>query len=245
MSFFHTRIPGIAVTICWLGLGIAAPSPGSAQTGTIVVLNKGANTANIIDIASKRILATLPTGAGPHEVVVSSDGGWAVTTDYGGGNSLTVIDIEDRSVARTIDLSRYSRPHGIAFLPGDSVVAVTSESTRNVALVRIRDGHIVGAVSTEQGGSHMLALVGDGGMVFTSNGQSHSVSQLDLRSGRRTNTFDVPHQPEAITVTPDGNEVWVGSNARGLVSVIEVVTGERQRHARRILLAVSHTPDSG
>ena len=43
-----------------------------------------------------QILKTLPTGEGPHEVVVSSDGSTAVVTDYGGQNgadALTVIDV--------------------------------------------------------------------------------------------------------------------------------------------------------
>jgi len=35
----------------------------------------------------------------------------------------------------------------------------------------------------------------------------------------------VPAQPEAINVTPDGREVWVGSNATGFVSVVDTRTG--------------------
>jgi DNA-binding beta-propeller fold protein YncE len=35
----------------------------------------------------------------------------------------------------------------------------------------------------------------------------------------------VPTQPEGITVTPNGAEVWVGSNATGAVTVINTATG--------------------
>ena len=80
------------------------------------------------------MLATLPTGQGPHEVAISRDGSVAVVTDYGaqgpGGNTLTVIDVPGQRVARTIELGQYRRPHGIVFLPGDSLVAVTSEASR-------------------------------------------------------------------------------------------------------------------
>ena len=77
--------------------GSASPSSGSAATGTVIVANMGDHTATLIDVASKRVVATLPTGQGAHEVAVSRDGRWAVVSNYGvrgaPGNSLTVIDV--------------------------------------------------------------------------------------------------------------------------------------------------------
>ena len=209
-------------------LAVAASSL-DAQTGTLVVTNKAANTASIIDVGSGTTLATLPTGRGPHEVVLSSDGTTAAVTDYGdqvANNTLTVIDVPGLRVVRTIDLGAHSRPHGIAFLPGDSLVAVTSEHTQSVVLVRIGDGGIASVLPTGQGGSHMLAVTGDGATIYTGNIRDGTVSQLDVRSGARTRLYDTPPQPEAINVTPDGREIWVGSNSEGKVSVIDAQTGE-------------------
>ena len=87
--------------------------------GTLIVLNKSGHDAAFIDLASGEIVSTLPTGQGPHELVVSGDGRWAVGTDYSGGNSLTVFDISVPEVVHTIDLSDYPRPHGLVFLPGE------------------------------------------------------------------------------------------------------------------------------
>ena len=168
-------------------------------------------------------------GVGPHELAVSSDGRWAVAANYGqrtGGNTLSVIDIRSRSVVRTIDLGRYTRPHGIAFLPGDSILAVTSESQSSVVLVRVADGEVLRSLSTNSEGSHMLALVGDGSRVYTSNLRDDTVVEIDVASGALERVFDVPPQPEGIGVTPSGSEVWVGSNAEGTVTVIDVSSGE-------------------
>jgi DNA-binding beta-propeller fold protein YncE len=219
-------------SIATVAFGLLMAGDGRAQTaevtGTLVVVNKRAGTATIADVGSGETLATLPTGNGPHEVAITRDGSRAVVTDYGGqtgGNSLTVIDVPGLRVEKTIELGRYSRPHGIAFLPGDSLVAVTSEDTRTVVVVRLSGGTIVGAVSTEAGGSHMLALVASGERVYTGNISDDNVSELSLADGEHTQTFEAPTQPEAIGVTPDGSEVWVGSNDRGTVSVIDVATG--------------------
>jgi DNA-binding beta-propeller fold protein YncE len=197
-------------------------------SGTLVITNKTPATATLIDVATGQTLVTLPTGNGPHEVVVARDGSLAVVTDYGAqtpGNTLTVIDLGARAIARTIPLGEYRRPHGIVFLPGDSMVAVTSETNRAVLLVHVVTGAIVKAIPTEQAGSHMVGVVANGSKAYTGNIGSNTVSELDLRAGTYLRRWDVPEQPEAINVTPDGREVWVGSNATGIVSALDVATG--------------------
>ena len=211
----------------------AAPRRAPAQapaglTGTLVVTNKTPSTGTVIDVASGRALATLPTGQGPHEVVLSADGRTAVVTDYGGregGSSLTVIDVPGLRVARTIALGQYTRPHGIAFLPGDSLVAVTSESSQHVVVVAVGAGAVRRAIPTRHAGSHMVGVVGSGARAYTGDMGSNTVTELDVRTGEYARSWDVPSQPEAINVTPDGAEVWVGSNATGKVSVVDPRAG--------------------
>jgi DNA-binding beta-propeller fold protein YncE len=212
-----------------LGLLLSAAS-GSAQvpglTGTIIVTNKTPSTATVIDVASGRILATIPTGAGPHEITLSKDGRTAVVTDYSGqpGRTLTVIDVPAMKVVRTIELAANPRPHGIQFLPGDSLVAVTSEQSGHVVVLNPHAGDIRRAIPTEGLGSHMVGVTADGSRAYTGNMRSNTVSELDLRDGRFLRNLPVPTTPEAINVTPDGREVWVGSNQTGKLTVIDVAS---------------------
>jgi DNA-binding beta-propeller fold protein YncE len=208
-----TIVPGIRAQVAGL-------------TGTLVVTNKKPSTATIVDVASGRTLATLPTGTTPHEIVLSSDGALAVVTDYGGQRrTLTVIDVPALKVARTIDLGEHRAPHGIAFLPGDRLVAVTCEQTRHVLVVDVVDGVVRHTIATEAAGSHMIGVTADGTRGYTGNMSAHTVSELDLRTQRLVRSFPVPPVPEAINVTPDGKEVWIGSNQAGQVSVLDPATG--------------------
>jgi YVTN family beta-propeller protein len=210
--------------------GAAAQVPGLA--GTLVVTNKTPSTATIVDVASGRTLATLPTGPTPHEIALSSDGALAVTTDYGGTRrTLTVIDVPGLRVARTIDLGEHRAPHGIAFLPGDRMVAVTCEQTREVVLVDVVEGVVRHAVSTEASGSHMVGVTADGKRGYTGNMGDHTVSELDFTAHKVVRSFPVPQTPEAVNVTPDGKDVWVGSNQTGQVSVLDPATGTVTRAA--------------
>src|SRR5689334_24441354 len=137
------RTPSLLLALAALG-GTAPETPH----GTIVASNMRDNTATIIDAASGGVLATLATGEAPHEVATTHDGKWAVVSNYGTrerpGNSITVIDLTTLGVARTIDLGEYRRPHGMAFFPGDTTLAVTSEVSRAVLLVDFRSGHVIG-----------------------------------------------------------------------------------------------------
>ena len=73
--------PALTLLLATLASPLTAQVPG--LSGTLVITNKTPATATIIDVASGKTLATLPTGQGPHEVVMSRDGRVAVVTDYG------------------------------------------------------------------------------------------------------------------------------------------------------------------
>lgn len=195
-------------------------------TGTLLVLNKQGDDANFVDLASGRIVGTVPTGVGPHEVVVSSDGATAVGTDYEGEvGSLTVFDIPGARVVRTIDLSPYTRIHGIVFLPGDSLVAVTAERDGEVLIVRVADGEITRTIATEAAGSHMVAVTADGETFWTGDMGSNTVTELSRTTGAKVRALPAPETPEAVNVTADGDRVFAGSNATGRVTVFNTADG--------------------
>src|SRR5262245_19530049 len=116
----------------------------SGPPGTLIVSNMNDNTATIINSANGRVIATLPTGEAPHEVATSHDGRWAIVSNYGvrgkPGNTITVIDVERHAIARTIDLKEYVQPHGMAFLPGDTLFVATAQANKAVLLVDFRTG---------------------------------------------------------------------------------------------------------
>ena len=223
----HT-ILGAIVVLGFLPCGTFSQDEAPTDlTGTVVVVNKQGDEASFIDLASGKIVATAATGEGPHELVVSADGQQAIVTNYGGGsaNTLSVFDIATATLIRTIDLGRFTRPHGIAFMPDGNVVAVTSESTSNVVLVDIAEGRLVDSISTDARGSHMLAVTGNGETIWTGDMGSNTVTALSVNDGAKVKSFSAPAQPEAVNVTPDGDRVFAGSNGTGRVTAFDTEDG--------------------
>ncbi|MEN8145471.1 MAG: hypothetical protein ABFS14_11035 [Gemmatimonadota bacterium] len=236
----------IPILLLVVALPVSAQVPEAG--GTLVVVNKLGNTASIIDVASGRTLASLKTGLQPHEVAISSDGQVAVVSDYAGsgGRTLTVIDVPGLAVARTIELGEHVGPHGIAFLPGDELVAVTAETSKHVVLVDVAAGEVVKSLPTEANSSHMLAVPDQADVIYTSNIRDGTVTEIGIAAGGPIRTFEVPPAPEAIGVTPDGSEVWVGSNRLGTVSVIDTGTGvvKKAQSGFTFPYRIAFTPDS-
>jgi len=210
-------------------LAARQPCPAGLSAGTLVVSNMNDNTATLIDVARCAVLATLPTGEGPHEVAASHDGRWVVVSNYGvrgrPGNSLTVIDLAHAAVARTIDLGVYRRPHGMAFLPGDSVLAVTSEVSQAILLVDLRTDRVTGTLPTRGRVSHMLAVPERGAPIFNTNIADGTISRSTGVAGDSATVFPAARVDEGIAVSPDGERVWVGSNRDSIVVVISGTTG--------------------
>lgn len=223
------RTTTFAVTIVCVALGPADAQADRRPSGTVIVSNMSDNTATIIDAASGRVLATLPTGEGPHEVAASHDGRWALVSNYGvrgkPGNSITVIDVGNLAVARTIGLRDDQRPHGMAFLPGDSLAAVTSETSKSVIIVEVRSGNVIKRLATNGRATHMLGLSAKGDRIVTGNIADNTISVLSPASNEEPRVIPVARQPEGIAITPDGNFAWVGSNRDSIVLVVDTRSG--------------------
>lgn len=204
--------------------------PASATSDTLAVLNKAEATASLIDLDSGAVVATLPTGDGPHEAAASPDGALVIAANYGTrgkpGNTLTLIDVANASVVKTIDLGKYSRPHGVQWLADGQRVVVTAEDNKALIIVDINAGRVTKRIKTGQKVSHMVAVTPDGSRAFVANIGSGTMTAIDLDKGKRLANIVTGDGAEGIDVTPDGREVWITNRAEDTISVIDTKTLE-------------------
>ncbi|MDT8414769.1 MAG: YncE family protein [Flavobacteriaceae bacterium] len=196
------------------------------QSGTLIVLNKSSHTVNFIDLDTDAIVAELQTGQNPHEVAVNPSGTLAVVTNYGTaqqrGNSLTVIDIPNRKVVRTIELT-YTAPHGIEFFDSNRVM-VTSETSQSLLLVDIESGKTDQVINTGQEISHMVTFAPKAKRAFVANIGSGSVSVIDMVDFTLEKITKTGQGAEGVAVSPDGNRLWITNRAGNTVTVLDVAS---------------------
>lgn len=209
----------------------------AAHAATLVVLEKSAHRAALVDPATLRIVARLATGRGPHEAAPAPGGGIVYVTNYGGwaffqegkepkreaGRSVTVLDLAAKSVRATWDLGVHRLPHGIAVSRDGSRAWVTTEGTQSVHEIDTASGKIVRTWSIAQHVNHMVVPARDEAKLYVANIASGSVTVLD-RDGKASVTVPTGAGAEGIDLSPDGRELWVANRSDDSVSVLDTRT---------------------
>jgi DNA-binding beta-propeller fold protein YncE len=196
----------------------------TAWSATLVVANKAEATASLINLDSGEVVATLPTGEGPHEVGISPNGQFAMVSNYGrrgsAGQSLTLIDISSASVVKTIDLGEYRSPHGVEWLD-DARVAVTVESNQALIIVDVEEAKVSNSIKTDQQVSHMVALDPARQRAYTANMGSGSLTVLDLETGERLENIKTGKGTEGLTVSGKDGQIWVTNRDEDTITVLD------------------------
>src|SRR3954452_22759913 len=119
------------LTVLFSVLAVAVAAQGTPSTA-LIVLSKQDHTLAIVDPATLHVLARIPVGEDPHEVVASSDGRTAYGSHYGFGrfHTLTVIDLAGQKQKSVIDLGALRGPHGLDFVQGK--VWFTAEAAKAI-----------------------------------------------------------------------------------------------------------------
>lgn len=204
---------------------------GQTAKPVLVALNKNEATLAIINPTDMSLIGKVPTGDSPHEVVLSADGKTAFVANYGAntpGNSLSVIDIEAQKELRRVDLSPLMRPHGLQEIGGK--IYFSAETNRLIGRYDPANNKVDWLMGTGQNASHMVVGSSDQKKFYTANIGSDSVTSIELNNvppaPSKITQIPVGKQPEAIDLSPDGKEVWVGLNAEGAIDVVDTATNK-------------------
>lgn len=226
------RIQAALLLLLCAALYAAEPTPSPA----LLVLSKSDLTLSIVDPATLKVVARMPSGPDPHEVATSTDGRLAFISNYGFGayNTITVVDLVAQKTLRTIDLGALHGPHGLDFAGGK--LYFTAEANKVVGSYDPASNKIDWIMGTGQDRTHMVWVSPDLDRIITSNVNSATMSILDktAAAGRRPRgrgpagpnwsetVIAVGRGAEGFDVSPDHKEVWAANAQDGTVSVIDL-----------------------
>ncbi len=219
---FYRIVPAILLLL--------AVSNGKAQT-QILVLNKSDNTLSVLNPDNLATLFQVPTDDSPHELVAVPAKQLAIVANYGSqhpGNTLSIIDLNEKKEIRKIDLGAILKPHGLDIR--DNSVFFTAERSRLVGRLNLSSFKVDWIQGTGQNGTHLLKLHPDGKSVYTSNRLSNTVSRIVIDGPDQPEFIQlipVGLKPEGIDISPDGREVWVGSNDEGRITILDAATNKK------------------
>jgi DNA-binding beta-propeller fold protein YncE len=238
-GMFRILIANIFLTtfIC-TSLNVSAQS---TPPRTLLALSKADHILAIIDPVSLKVIARVPVGPDPHEVIASADGKTAYVTIYGGGSlhELNVIDLVAQKALPTIDTRPLFGPHGLTF--ADGKVWFTAEGSKAFGYYDPSTSRLDWCMGTGQDRTHMIYVTPDGKHVYTTNVSSGTVSilidtLLPPPTGPNGQVFPgakahmewlqtivtVSKGSEGFDVSPDGRELWTAASDDGTIAIIDI-----------------------
>jgi YVTN family beta-propeller protein len=177
------RILSIPLATFVLATGLLAQS---TPRESLLVLSKGDHTLAIVDPATLKVVAKMPVGNDPHEVIASADGKTAYVSNYGGGafNTLAVLDLVNQKPLPQIDLGALRGPHGLDFAGGK--LWFTAEAASAIGRYDPATNKIDWIFGTGQLRTHMIYVLPDLKRIVTTNVSSATVSIIEKSAARAT-----------------------------------------------------------
>jgi YVTN family beta-propeller protein len=228
----HARLFAISLTAT---LGAALVPAQSTPSAALLVLSKKDHTLAIVDPATLKVIARMPSGPDPHEVEAATDGKLAYISNYGGGayNTITIVDLVARKTLRAFDLGALRGPHGLDYAGGK--LYFTAEANKVIGSYDPASDKVDWVMGTGQDRTHMVKVSSDLKRIVTTNVSSGTVSILQKTEGGpgpgrgpgggpgwEQTIVPVGKGSEGFDVSPDGKEMWVAAAQDGAISVIDL-----------------------
>jgi YVTN family beta-propeller protein len=212
---------------------IATAAFAQAPSSTLLALSKDEHTVAIVDPATLQVLARIPSGPDPHEIIASDDGKLAYISNYGGLdsalNTISVVDLVARKALPPIDLGALHSSHGLDFAGGK--LYFTAETNKVIGRYDPATQHIDWILGTGQDRTHMVVVARTLDRIFTSNVNSATISIIEQVSqpgpGAPRLTWEVTNVPagqgcEGFDISPDGKELWAANAHDATVTIVDV-----------------------
>jgi len=224
-----------------VALGVAVFTPRSwgqvAEHPVLLALSKTDHTLSIVDPVTLKIIAKMPVGPDPHEVIASADGtrAWVSNMLNSQGHELDVLDLVNHKALPSIDTAPMVGLHGLDFQGGK--VWFTAQGAKAIGRLDPATGKTDWIMGTGQDFTHLIRVMPGGQTIFVSNAHSASVSIIEDREMPPDRMH--PAQPgpaqldwyvttiatslgtEGFDVSPDWKEFWTAAASDGKLWIID------------------------
>ncbi len=192
-----------------------------STAGEVWVANmKGAN-VQIIDTSSNKVVQTIPTGAGAHNVTFSPDGKLAYIANLG-TNSITIIDTMSKE--KLADIVTDTKAHDVAVSPDGKLAVACNVGAGNITFIDVAAKKAVHTMAT--GKKAITAVFSpDGNTLYVVNAGAGNISVVDVKSKKITQTRQGAKGAMAIKPTKNWGQFWLTAPADNKLLLLNARTG--------------------
>jgi YVTN family beta-propeller protein len=202
----------------------AFQQPSQSARGLLLVSHNAAREVALIDVSTRRVLLTLPSAGGPHEITVSRDRSLAYISDTGTGpdgskgDSVVVLDLRARRLLKTF--TPCERPHDTRLSRDGRHLWVACAPMKAVLEMDATTGAIRKTWTTNLDGGWFVEVTPDGKKLYVPHLEGKALTVIDRETGRIRQLLSGSTQ-FAVTISPNGRELWVSDADQNRISIVD------------------------
>ncbi len=176
------------------------------------------NVVDVIDLASKTVIQSIPTAANPHWVVFDKANGQIYISDHL-STFVTVLNASNNGFVQNIEVGE--TPHAEALSPDGSRLAVTSFDGNEVFVINTATDKEIKVIPVGRNPLD-IAYSPDGRYLFTSDNEDNTVTVIDTTSYTVAGHVATGKAPASIAVLPNGHQAYVTDENDGTIEILNL-----------------------
>jgi len=190
--------------------------------GLLYVTAELANAVYVIDPATRKVIAQIPTGAPQsHMLVISPDGTRAYTANVGAG-SVSVLDLKKRALVTVIPVAKTVQRICIS-RDGKQVFTHDQDAPRIAVIDTATDkiDHWIPLPAVVYSSSPTLD-----DRQLVANSPSGKIFIIDRASSHVEQSFEIPAAVGEVLLAPDGKLAFVSCPQAGTIEILDLAAGK-------------------
>jgi len=215
-----TSLPDPTFNVYANTLSGTVPCPLCELPARVYVPNSRANTVDVIDPTTYKIIDHYAVGSIPHHITPAWDMS-ALYVDNEGSSNLTVIDIHSGRPSGSVPIPF---PYNLYFTPDGTKAVDVVERLQRIEFRDWRHGWtLLGSVGIPWPGADHLDFSADGSYLMISTEYSGVVAKVDTINMRLVGYVRTGGLPIDVRLSPDGKYFYVTNQGTMGVSVIDPI----------------------
>jgi DNA-binding beta-propeller fold protein YncE len=215
---------GRAVKLIDLGRPVRPHCAKFGPDGMLYVSAELSNALYIVDPRAGKLLGEVPTGAAEsHMFVLSPDGHRAYTSNVGPG-SVSVLDLQKRSLITVIPVAK--RVQRISISTDGRYVFTHDQDSPRIAVIDTASNKLARWIALPA--TVYSSTPTPDGKLLLANAPSGKLFAIDLSSEKVAATYDIPPAIGEIAVDASSQHAFVSCPQKGTIEILDIRDGKME-----------------
>lgn len=177
------------------------------------------------------VMSTIPVTGWSHHQAITPDGKYVLST-HGARGGISVVDVEENKLIRTIDTGLVPN---FTLITGDGKTAYVSNSGDNsISEVDLTSWKLKRRLESGPAPEHMV-FSGDEETIYVTNPRKGEIAVISVSSGKLIKSYVIGKAVHGLDMGDDGKTLFVSSKQDGKLVAVDTETGKK----RELLLSPS------